>query len=233
MHKKFWDEIFHRYNQEIFDVRKNDKGKIIESSLSELASGDKIIGDIGCGVGKWLTLLSPMYKKVVAIDFSKPYVEYSKEKYQSLGNIDFLTIDLSTTENKKLKFDVILCVNVIISPSASTRKNILKGLHKHLVKGGSLILVVPSLESALYAEFVFNEWTNGNTGAVTPQNILLDKVPTKHYLEEELVYLMQDFNFEVQKIKKVEYVWSTEFADLPKRFKVNSPWDWMVVATKK
>ena len=61
----------------------------------------------------------------------------------------------------------------------------------------------------------------------------IDNVPTKHYLKEELQFLLAQEGFEVTQIKKINYPWTTEFDKPPKWLAEPYPWDWMCTAIKK
>jgi hypothetical protein len=58
-------------------------------------------------------------------------------------------------------------------------------------------------------------------------------MPTKHYLREELILLLEQEGFNIKSIQKVEYDWKTEFVKPPRWLKEPYPWDWMCVAKKK
>ena len=108
------------------------------------------------------------------------------------------------------------------------------------------MLVVPALESALYSEYILDEWDLRDKKAgkkVSKQKkkdgdpfngtIYLDGTPTKHYLKEELYFMLQSSGFEVLQADKVQYTWSTEFNSPPKWLSAPYPWDWLIVAKKK
>lgn len=122
---------------------------------------------------------------------------------------------------------------------------------RHLRLNGHLVLVVPSLESALLANVRLIEWNlrNGlSTGAAARAGfkahkhgdnrglhqgiVRLDDVETKHYIEEELVVLLKSRGMQVLDIQKIEYPWTTEFVNPPRWMKDPYPWDWLCVAQK-
>ncbi|WP_315815844.1 hypothetical protein [Paraflavitalea speifideaquila] len=82
MDKKYWDEMSPKYEEEIFDVLKNDKHGVIKSRIQEFASPKKTVADIGCAVGKWLPLLSSSFEKVYALDHSEKYTAYAQAKFE-------------------------------------------------------------------------------------------------------------------------------------------------------
>jgi hypothetical protein len=60
----------------------------------------------------------------------------------------------------------------------------------------------------------------------------IDGVPTKHYSESELHVVLADAGFIVSVIKKVEYEWNTELAEVPAWLQDPYPWDWLVECKK-
>ena len=245
MDKNYWDKFSATYNTEIFDVLKNDKNRVIKSCITKLASPKKVVGDIGCAIGKWLPLLSSKFKQVYAIDFSTAFLEYSRKKYKQLKNIEYLDADMTAAFQPQTKFDTILCVNAVFTENHTKRASFFKNLFSSLTRNGSLILVVPSLESALYSEFVVDEYrrrmklaNNKNrepylksgSADIKKGIIDIDNVPTKHYLKEELAFTLAKNGFTTERIDKVEYSWSTEIARSPKWLQSPYPWDWLAVA---
>ena len=247
MKQVYWDKMSKTYQTEIFDVFKNDTNGTIQSCISELASPRKIVGDVGCAVGKWLPFLSPQFKKVYAIDFSKECLAYAERDYKALKNIEYLALDAAKPGGLPYQFDVALCVNAVITDLDNKRKIFFKNLFDCIKPKGYLILVVPSFESSLYSDAALKLW-NQKDGTVKKaksnnidkkkyqnfkQGILdIDHVPTKHYLREELILTLQDLGFEVKKTAKAEYSWKTEYVDPPKWLKSPYQWDWVVVAQK-
>ena len=143
-----------------------------------------------------------------------------------------------------------MSVNVAIMREGKVRRGIFRTMRRCVRKGGRLVVVVPSLESALYADYRLVQWNlkAGLTAAEAASEVKdageeanssvrqgiveIDGVPTKHYLEEELLATFKGGPFEVLLIEKVEYLWTTEFDRPPKWMKEPYPWDWMLVLKK-
>jgi 2-polyprenyl-3-methyl-5-hydroxy-6-metoxy-1,4-benzoquinol methylase len=70
MDRKYWEKIAPEYNEEIFDVLKQDKKGLIRKAILRYAGKEKTVLDAGCAIGKWLPVLSPLFKKVIAADIS-------------------------------------------------------------------------------------------------------------------------------------------------------------------
>jgi len=122
----------------------------------------------------------------------------------------------------------------------------------HLGPGSHLVLVVPSLESALLTDFRLIEWNlrDGMKPSAAVRAgfrahrqtdnphlhegiVQIDDVPTKHYLKEELVALLERRSMRILDIYKIEYSWKTEFASPPRWMRSPFPWDWLLVAEKE
>lgn len=250
MTKRFWDRVALSYDEEIFDSLANDRKQVIPPHVDRLASKDATACDFGCGVGKYLPLLADCFRAVHAIDISGNCLRFAQQNCGHLDNITFLQADLAkgTVEIEPVHFAI--SVNVAIMRSRDKRMGILKSIAEHLLPGGHVLLVLPSLESALYADSRLVQWaskegwTRGRTSRARfnsrvtrnvsiPRGILnLDGAPTKHYLREELIVLLEGLGLQVVAVDKVEYSWKTEFPKPPRWMKRPYPWDWLFVAQK-
>jgi 2-polyprenyl-3-methyl-5-hydroxy-6-metoxy-1,4-benzoquinol methylase len=247
MDRKYWEKIAPNYDDEIFDVLRNDKlGKIIKA-IKKTASKKKSVIDIGCAVGKWIPVLSAMFKEVVAADISATNLQIAQQRHTHFTNVEYMHMDMSADDIMVQPCDVAVCINAILTDSLLKRINFFQSLHISLNKKGTLILVVPSLESKLYTNIIANQWNvDENNDEKIPSskkafelanNIKqgvtdIDNVPTKHYLREELELLLKNEGFTVKQIEKINYTWETEFKTPPKWLKSPYPWDWMIVAKK-
>jgi hypothetical protein len=128
---------------------------------------------------------------------------------------------------------------------------ILRNIHRGLNDLGHLILVAPSVESALLTHHRRMEWRRrngiGDAGAlpgsyvfsresgraIADGHLKITDVPTKHFLREELLVLLSSMRFEVRDTLKLEYSWTTEFDSPPRWMRAPYPWDWLVVCRKR
>ncbi len=244
MNKKYWDEVSLKHDEKIFDVFSNDKEKVIQSAIRKYASKKKSAMDLGCAIGNWLPLLSSSFKKVYAVDIAKHYIDEAKRRNKAFTNIEYIHQDLSKKSSSLPVSDCVVCINTLLTPNEANRNATYNTVIKLVAKGGYLVLVVPSLESALYSEYILDQWDLRDKKAgkkVTKEQkvgdpfsgtIFLDGTPTKHHLKEELRFMLQDSGFKILQTDKVKYTWKTEFTNPPKWLKAPYPWDWLVVAKK-
>ena len=247
MERNYWEKIAPDYSEEIFDVLANDKKGIIRKTIKRFAARQKTVIDIGCAIGKWLPLLSPAFKKVYAIDISQKNLDIAKKNHSDLYNIQYSRIDMSNAKAKITACDFAICINAILTGTLKKRNIFFNNLRKCVKRTGHIILVIPSLESAMLASIVRQTWNpdkdakkiiSKNKAVLQIQNLLqgntnIDDVPHKHYLKEELELLLNNEGFSTEKFHKLEYDWNTEFLTPLKWLTNPKPWDWMVLAKKK
>lgn len=248
MDRKYWETIAPKYNEEIFDVLHNDTSGSIVTAIEEMASPYKTMIDIGCAIGKWIPVLAPKFKHVIAADISANNLQIAKENFPEYENVEYQRLDFSADELTVTPCDSAICINAILTDSLEKRINFFQSLSMCLNAGGELVLVVPSLESKLLTNIIADRWNVDdaeNDEKPSPKNAIqqvsnikqgvtnIDNVPTKHYLKEELELLLTLEGFEVNLMKKINYNWNTEFHKPPKWLKDPYPWDWMCTARKK
>jgi len=246
MDRTYWEKIAPDYNEEIFDVLKNDRKGLIVKAIKKHASKNNDVIDIGCAIGKWLPVLSPIFKKVYAIDISAKNLNISKKLYPEFINVEYQRVDMSNPKAVIPLSDVGICVNAILTHSLSKRNIFFGNLKKCIRKKGHLILVIPSLESSMLTSIIRQRWDpdkdakdyiskskkNNQYKNILQGNFEIDNVATKHYLKEELQMLLRREGFLPLQFSKIEYKWKTEFLTPPKWLKEPNPWDWLVVAEK-
>lgn len=250
MDKAYWNRVGRAYDDEIFDVRASDRNGTVERAIDALSNPTEAAFDFGCGTGKFSDFLATRFRKVNALDISGSCLKEAREACAEHSNICFQQVDLSATKKQLPAARFGLCVNVLLSDSHRRRQGILEFMARHICQDGHLALVVPSLESALLTSARRIQWNlkdglsyrsaaRGDESHLTAEGasishglITIDGVPTKHYLKEELAMTLAEFSFEMRSFEKVEYDWSSEFAEPPNWMREPYPWDWLAVAKR-
>jgi SAM-dependent methyltransferase len=253
MDSRYWERVGSDYEAEIFDSAKMDRSGVVRARLREHADPLATACDFGCGVGHYLPLLSPLFSQVFGFDFAESLLAQAAARCRTLDNVTLARADLSKARVRLPIRDVPfgICANVLISDDPSFRRSILRTIRRHLMQRGHLLLIVPSLESALFSNSRLVEWNErlGYSAAealecgVEPTArsarellqglVRIDDVPTKHYLREEALVLLADNGFDVKSVDKIEYGWETEFEHPPRWMRGPGPWDWLIVARKR
>lgn len=234
-----WNRIGTNYQDEIFDVFRSDRMKIIPKVIAKYADPEHTAIDFGCGTGRAFEYLSPSFKSVFGVDISDKLLAIAKQS--PFKNITLKQHDL--TKPLKASADFGFCCNVVMLPEVDLNRAMLKNIHRSINPGGHAAIVMPSLESFFYSGWRLIEWCkkqneevdasdlSGFKGSKTDliQGIVrIDNVKTKHYLETELVVLFTEAGFKNIIIHKVEYDWTSEFSSPPRWMKEPYPWDWLI-----
>jgi SAM-dependent methyltransferase len=251
MSAQFWDTVASRFDDEIFNTLANDRHNTILRHIDRFSSLDSTVCDFGCGVGRYLPILAERFRAVCAVDVSRKCLEVAQRDHGELQNVSYWRIDLSSNHCKLDKFDFAICINSLLEPSLRKRRSALETIFRHLTAEGHLLIVVPSLESALFSTSRLFDWrqrtSNGqkngfaiklgakeSRGLDIARGVLnLDGVLEKHYLKEELLVALTEVGFEVNHLEKVEYSWSAMFDTPPRWMKEPYPWDWLAICKKR
>lgn len=247
MDKAYWNRIGSDYNTEIFDAYKEDRNGKLIATIRKYGNPMHTAIDFGCGTGKALPYLSPAFKKVLATDISSELLSQSKDL--PYKNVTFKQADLA----KPIKLppaDFAFCCNVAILPDLEKNMGIIRNVQKALRVSGSAVFVLPSLESALFSAWRLVDqykregvplnkipkselsYFDGGKKELLKGLVRISGVATKHYLQPEIEALFADVKLPLKKIDKLEYNWTSEFADPPKWMGKPYPWDWIVECRK-
>lgn len=246
--EQHWNNIAKNYNDEIFDVFASDKRKLLRTYFQKHAQPTGTAIDFGCGNGKAFQHLSPLFKKVIAVDISRELLNQAMTR--PFKNISFLQRDLAEPKAKLPKAEFVFSCNVIMLPEIEKNYCMLANIHRALKPGGRALLVVPSTESILFAGWRMIDWYkrenieprkidptefayfNGHKLDLLQGLFYIDGVATKHYAQPELEVILKNSKLKLTALEKIEYSWQTEFASPPAWMKGPYPWDWLVECVK-
>lgn len=247
MGKKYWNSKARNYDSEIFSSIDYDKNQIITTTIKEFADKKLSAADFGCGIGKYLPLLTDCFNEVYAIDYAVELLDVARELCNEKNNLHFINQSLSDDHLSVPHVDVIICINVLISPNEDERTKILTNIYDKLHPGGICILLTPSQESFLYGYLRFQQVSKKHniplneietfSKQCSQENLLrgvyhFGEVATKHYLHEELTYFLEQHHFIIKKSEKVTYTWEDAYYAIPVNMGEPTPWDWLFVIEK-
>lgn len=252
MKEERWDAIADAYDDEVLSVYDHDRRGLVRDKIKKYGSAGLTASDVGCGLGKFLPLLASRFKHVYACDFSAALLERARFDNADLENLSIDKVDLTHGAVRLPKVDFTLCVNVLLTPDLGEQLSILKNISRQLSKGGHLVLVVPSLESALYANARLVQWNlrSGVSEAKAQSEGFRGEEPSgpeiarggvlyagdlkmKHFIKEELITIADGLRLDSVSVEKLEYRWDTEFKEPPNWMGEPFPWDWLAVFRKR
>jgi len=252
MKEERWDAVADAYDDEVLSVYDHDRRGLVRGLIKKYGNHSFTASDLGCGLGKFLPVLAKEFKHVHACDYSTGLLENARGANSDLENVSFDKVDLSHGSIRLPKVDFSLCVNVLLTADLGERLSALKNIAHQLTKGGYLVLVVPSLESALYANARLVQWNLRSGVAVADAEVegFRSREPSgaeiarggivyagdlkmKHFIKEELIALTDGVRLDAVSVEKLEYRWDTEFKDPPVWMGEPFPWDWLAVFRKR
>lgn len=245
MNRDYWDEVAGDYERQVLSVFDHDTEGLVCARIT--AAGVMAPGgtaaDLGCGVGKFTAHVANAFVHVWACDSSEQCLTATRARCDGYSNVGFQRFDLTRDPAPFSPVDFALCVNVLIMPSLDERMRAWRAVTNQVVHRGTLLLVVPSLESVQFEHFrnlearlgegdscseaILNSTPAGMVASEMRQGVHpLEGLPTKHYLREELEQMLPDHEFDVTELIKLEYR-----AESPTHSV--GPWDWLVVARRR
>lgn len=258
---EYWNFQAKSYDEGIFSSIDEDSTGIILRTLDMFAetvhegpSGRCV--DLGCGAGKYLPALAARFKSVIAYDLSPKLRDIAARDVEGRGlrNVEVHVRDLSSSwfrdgiqDDESECYGFAVMANVMIAPDKdAVRAIMLRNAFSTLCEGGRMLVIVPSLESAIYvgmrceqAEFV-GPYVGKSVSAELLQGIFKRfGIRTKHFLEAEFRFVAEQAGFTVDICEKVTYSWRAELSldtdsQLPASLRKPSPlpWDWLFLLKK-
>lgn len=247
MNEQDWDRTAATFEEDVFNVPANDRLGLIEAFVQQHAGADRMAADIGCGIGRTLDLLARRFGTVHALDFSSACLQVARDQHVAHGNIRYHHVDLAREVPPFGPVDLVLCINAWLMHEPDRRNAMVRHTLDSVAPGGHLLLVTPALESALFATHRLVRWQReqGHSPKVAQQKarremsdldmgiVMIDGVPTKHYLREELEDMLGMYGLNVLEARKLEYPWSRVFAEPPEWMGPPLPWNWMITAERQ
>ncbi len=239
MNRAYWDAQAGHWDEEIFNSLAEDRDGVIGRAIRRAARAHDAVLDFGCGVGGYLPLLSRRFARVHAMDWSARCVAAARERVASLPNVIVERSTPRAIARLKAGFGCVVAANVVIHPAKRARDGLWRALRRVVRRGGTAIVVVPSLESAAFCEFVRRRTAPRRASAYDfhprmrrPEAgvVAIEGVPTKHYTHDELAAALTLAAFQPFRISRVHYSWSTENLRPPARLRAGLPWDWLAEA---
>lgn len=246
----FWDGMHGDFDEAVFDPVASDVRGAFWRAVRRFGRGASRVADYGCGTGRQLAGLSDRFDEVIGLDFAPKLLEVARARSAGLEQVELRRVDLRRPIPRLRGIELGVCVNAWIMPSHDERTAALRHIRASLAPEAPLVLVVPSLEAALYVNERLIEWNRRsghrgrallNEGIETTERaardllhgiIDLDQSRTKHFLREEVLARLGDARFTVVHEDRVEYPWSAYFDHPPPWLREPLPWDWLFVARR-
>ncbi len=118
-------------------------------SVCEFVKGKDVL-DAACGEGYGSKILSDYAKSVIGIDIDLETVERAKNKYKSVGNLQFLQGSVEKLEVEDDSIDVVISFETIEHVDEKIQESFLSEIKRVLKPNGFLIMSTPN--KAIYSD---------------------------------------------------------------------------------
>jgi len=247
----FWNTMHADFDDTVFDPVASDVHGSFWRAVRRFTGDARRVADYGCGTGRQLPGLAARFDEVIGLDFAPRLLDVARERTRGLTNVELRRADLRKPVPRLRNIELGVCVNAWIMPAHEDRRRMLRHIRASLATDAPLVLVVPALEAALFANERLIEWNrrSGLRGRAllregiaateaAAQDLLhgvidLDGSRTKHFLREEALCTLREAGFELVHEGRVEYPWDAYFERPPRWLQPPLPWDWLFVVRKR
>ena len=220
-----WDRLADDFASETCDITREESAAQMARyvALAKVPRRGAVLADLGCGVGTFIARFGRRFGTVHGVEFAPRIIAYAKRRCG--GDVHWLTMDIPRAARRiGAVADLAVCLNVITQPSERDREKLWAAVAAVTRRGGSALVVVPSLESErmVVSRSGEEKWRAGGL-------VERDGVWQKHYERAELAETFAANGFKPTRIGRAHYPWSVEGMRARKGMK---PWDWIALAER-
>jgi 2-polyprenyl-3-methyl-5-hydroxy-6-metoxy-1,4-benzoquinol methylase len=231
MTHQLWNRLAQDFEVAVCDVTSSNGAELAKLVRRARPSRSQTLVDAGCGIGSFVKRFGRRFGQVIAFDFAAKMVSRAKRQCANVPGVAWQTLALKDAADQLGPVgDFVACLNVITSTDAELRERQWASLAGLAKPGGHVLVVVPSLESALHvvrfadAENLIHQ-SNFDDGLVYRGD-----AQQKHYARLELRDTLCEHDLRVLVLKRIHYPWSDDGVDDPG---LKPPWSWVALARRR
>jgi SAM-dependent methyltransferase len=229
-----WNRLADEFETQVCDVTRTDKKKQVDRLVSalRLPKSNPVLVDLGCGLGTFIKQFGDRFERVIGIDFAPRMVARAKARCPKLPDVTWRAMDVARAgEAFGACADLVVCMNVITSPSPARRKGLWSGVAAVAKPRGHVLVVVPSIESARMVHQV-EHGRPAERGAQASGLMERSGAVQKHYARRELDAILAEHGLVPKRIARLYYPWSEEGLSSRQARGAGTPWDWVCIAQR-
>jgi hypothetical protein len=234
VNRREWNLHADAFESDICDITVDETHDQLSRYVNAVKpSPDSMLIDLGCGLGSFIQKFGNRFHECVGIDFASRIIARAKERCAGLRNVTWHVMDVAKASDVvRVRADLTACFNVITSPSPAKRNALWSCVTEVTKPRGFALIVVPSIESNRLVEKI-EHGSRRNGRRRPPGDGLVKREGSwqKHFSRSELVSIMSQRGFQVKRIGRAYYPWSTEGLRKP-RSENGRPWDWICLAQR-
>lgn len=199
MQSKNWNKYWGKSDE--LDFWRIPSNEVIEFINENKPSGNKLVLDLGCGLGRHSVAFAENGFSIIAVDFSEQALT-ELENISKNNNFDIKTIvaDYNDTIFEESMFDIILSYNVLYHGYKEEFKNGIDKCKKYLKTNGNFMFTCPTREDGKYGSGTkIADHTYASENSVHPGDI--------HYFSSQNDIEKMLIGFKILSINKYEHYW--------------------------
>jgi SAM-dependent methyltransferase len=229
-----WNQHAGEFEDAICDVIADETNNQVSRFVKAARLPSKpVLVDLGCGLGSFVRKFGNRFREVIAVDFAAQIIARAKRRCAAQPGVTWLVADVAGAfKQVGARADLTVCMNVITSPSAAKRNALWSCLARITKRRGYALIVVPSLESNRMVEKRYQDLGKDHQLA-SKRNGLVQREDSwqKHFERGELLSILAQQGFDVKRLGRVSYSWSSEGLR-SRRLDKTLPWDWICLAQR-
>lgn len=231
MSRRNWNRLAATFEAAVCDVTRSSGTQLAQLVRRTQPSRSKTLIDAGCGIGSFTRRFGRRFGRVLAFDFAAKMVARAKMSCAAVSDVSWSTMGLEDAAAKLGPAgDLVACLNVITSTDAALRRKQWTSLTGLARPGGYVLVVVPSLESALRVAKYADAENQIHDSDFASGIVFRGEYPQKHYGREELRATIAADGLRIASLKRIHYPWSDDGVDEPSR---PLPWSWVCLARRR
>ena len=245
----FWSRVAASYEQQFVDPYRDDvRNNPLKKILRRLGDREnRVVADLGCGIGPLLPFLAQHFKTVYAVDFAEGMLTRAREQVKDCTNVHFHQASFLDLGCLPEPVDVAVAVNSLVLPNPDDLEKGLREIGRCLKPGGVFLGILPAMDAVHYGTMLLIDRAlklgkpidvARKNAAHHSEHELYDfafgqfrfRGLEQHFWQPfEIPYRFQRTGFQLKRLKKVHLSWK-EFAGSKELHEYAPPWDWFFLA---
>ncbi|MCD4670424.1 MAG: class I SAM-dependent methyltransferase [Actinomycetia bacterium] len=187
-----WDNIYKNYqkNGEAWASLSEEIHPLFKKFMNKSNFKLKYALDIGCGTGKYLSILQNGGFKTDGIDSSKTAIEIAKEVLGAESKIVY--VDMFQFNIPKNQYDLVISVSTIHHGIKEQIQILVDRIYEAIIKNGKIFISVPDLKSSKKWE-TFKDYKEIAEGTLIPLSGPEKGLPHSFYTKEDVLKMVSKF----------------------------------------
>ena len=237
MKQRDWNSLAKKFETHVCDLTATEVSKTIPTLVksARIPASKAVLVDLGCGIGTFIRRYGPQFDEIFGVDFADKILERAKQNQtRKVGaKVTWMAADLPAAAAEiGPRADLTVCLNVITSPNAVTRKRLWNSVATVTKAKGYALVGVPALESAQMVYRYEREAASKKPAPLRKKLLNRAGATQKHFSEDELRTTFGKHGFELRKLARVFVPWTEEGMEPPKAANGDKPFDWLCLAQR-